>query len=129
MSQELDNFQLEGKKSLPNATAVLVLGILSIVMCWTYGVIGFILSIVALVLHSKDKEIYITNPAVYEESFKNSKAGKICAIIGLVLSALFVLYFIAIFMFFTAVATSTFANPQVQDAIQQIADSVSVNRH
>ena len=69
MSEELDNFQLQGNKNVPNGTAVLVLGILSIVMCWTYGVIGLILGIVAIVLHRKDKAVYLTNPSVYEQSF------------------------------------------------------------
>ena len=29
------------KKDLPNATAVLVLGILSLVFCWCYGFVGY----------------------------------------------------------------------------------------
>ena len=31
------------KKDLPNATAVLVLGILSLVFCWCYGFVGLVL--------------------------------------------------------------------------------------
>ena len=30
------------KKDLPNATAVLVLGILSLVFCWCYGFVGLL---------------------------------------------------------------------------------------
>lgn len=128
MSEELDNFQLQGNKNVPNGTAVLVLGILSIVMCWTYGVIGLILGIVAIVLHRKDKAVYLTNPSVYEQSFKNSKAGNVCAIIGLVLSALFVIYIVGMILFFTSIAASTtFANPEFQDAMQQISDSLNVH--
>lgn len=33
------------KKDLPNATAVLVLGILSLVFCWCYGFVGLVLGI------------------------------------------------------------------------------------
>lgn len=128
MSEELDSFQLKGNKNVPNGTAVLVLGILSIVMCWTYGIIGLILGIVAIVLHRKDKAVYLTNPSVYEQSFKNSKAGNICAIIGVVLSALFVIYIIAVVLFFTTIAT-TVGSSEFQEAFQQISDSLNVRQH
>lgn len=89
--------------NLPNATAVLVLGILSIVGCILYGIPGLVCGIIAMVLHKKDKQIYLTNPAMYEMSFKNSKAGYICAIIGLSLSILFILFLIAyVIIIFTA---------------------------
>ena len=39
MSEELDSFELQRDKVLPNATAVLVLGILSLVTCFIYGII------------------------------------------------------------------------------------------
>lgn len=129
MSEELDSFQLQGNKNVPNGTAVLVLGILSIVMCWTYGVLGLVLGIVAIVLHKKDKAVYLTNPSVYEQSFKNSKAGNVCAIIGLILSALFIVYIIAIIMFFTTAMATTIVNPEFQEAFQQISDSLNVNQH
>jgi M penetrans paralogue family 26 len=91
----MDQFQTP--KPLPNATAVLVLGILSIVFCFCYGFIGLVLGIIALVLASKDKKLYAAYPGEYSEgSFKNLKAGRICAIIGLILSALFIVYVIVI---------------------------------
>lgn len=100
MSEEFDNlddFTVRGGNSnLPNATAVLVLGILSIVTCVFYGIVGIILGIIALSLHGKDKALYKTNPAKYEASFKNSKAGYICGIIGLSLSALWIIYIIVV---------------------------------
>ncbi len=84
--------------SLPNSTAVLVLGILSIVFCWCYGVIGVILGIIALILAGKDLKLYKENPKLYSESsYKNLSAGKVTAIIGLVLSGLFLLYVIVVF--------------------------------
>ena len=98
MSEELDSFQLEGDKILPNATAVLVLGILSLVTCVFYGIIGLILGITALALHKKDKALYLTNPGVYDRSFKNSNAGKICAIIGISLSALYLLILVVVIL-------------------------------
>ena len=78
------------EKELPNATAVLALGIISIVGCFLYGVPGLICGIIALSLHKKDKEIYASAPALYETSFKNSKGGFICAIIGTSLSGIVV---------------------------------------
>jgi len=87
--------QHTGQQQLPNSTAVLVLGIISIVGCFCYGIIGLILGIIALVLAGKAKKIYDQNPALFSEaSFKNMKAGKICAIIGLCLSACYLIFFI-----------------------------------
>jgi hypothetical protein len=48
--------------ALPNSTAVLVLGIVSIVMCLCYGIVGLICSIVSLVLYSKDKTYICKTP-------------------------------------------------------------------
>lgn len=102
---------MENKK-LPNESAVLVLGILSIAMCAAWGIPGLIMGIVSLVLYKKDKQIYESNPSLYERSFKNSSAGKICAIIGVSLSAatfLFItIYFLVIGTFLIGV-TSTFS--------------------
>ena len=94
MSEELDNFQIERQETLPNATAVLVLGILSLITCFIYGIIGLILGIIAMVLHKKDKEVYEANPIKFEDSFKNSKAGNICGLIGIILSGIYLLFII-----------------------------------
>ncbi len=81
---------------LPNATTVLVLGIISIVGCCFYG-IGIVLAIIALVLAAKDTKLYNANPMGYApKSFSNLKAGRVCAIIGLVLSALTILSMVAV---------------------------------
>lgn len=91
------------QQTLPNSTGVLVLGILSIVFCWCYGFIGAALGIIALVLASKANKLYQSYPDSYtESSFKNMKAGKICAIIGLSLSSLYLIYFIVIISFYGA---------------------------
>ena len=80
------------KQNLPNATAVLVLGILSIVFCFCYGFIGITLGIIALIMGNKDLKIYKTSPNLYTEtSYKNIKTGKTCAIIGLCLSSFYIL--------------------------------------
>ncbi len=84
-----------GQQQLPNATAVLVLGIISIVGCFCYGIIGLILGIIALVMSGKAKKMYADNPGLYtESSYKNMKAGRVCAIVGLCLSACYLIFFI-----------------------------------
>ncbi|HRG01888.1 MAG TPA: CCC motif membrane protein [Bacteroidia bacterium] len=84
-----------GQMPVPNSTAVLVLGILSIVFCFCYGLIGLTLGIIALVLASKGNTIYQANPSAYSlSSFNNMKAGKICGIIGVSLSALYLVFII-----------------------------------
>jgi len=90
-----------GQISLPNSTPVLVLGILAILSCCCYGVPGLILGIIGLVLGNKDLALYKSNPSAYtESSYKNSKAGRICSIIALILSALYVLLIVAFIIFF-----------------------------
>lgn len=92
-----------GQVPIPNATGVLVLGILSIVLCMCYGIVGIILGIIALVLSGKGNALYKENPSRYTlSSYNNLKAGKICAIIGTILSVLMLVYFIVIIAFIGA---------------------------
>lgn len=88
---------------LPNAVATLVLGIISIIGCATYGVVGLICGIIALSLHSKDKKLYQSNKAKYENSYKMANAGFICAVIGTSLSAL---AFLFLLLFFAGLASA-----------------------
>jgi hypothetical protein len=81
-----------GTKTLPNATATLVLGIVSIATCWLYGIIGLVCGIIAIVLYNKDKKLYLENPVAYHHSYKNSKGGYVCGIIGICLSAFMIIY-------------------------------------
>lgn len=75
---------------LPNSTAVLVLGISSIILCWCQGIVGLILAVVALVLANRDLALYTTNPQNFTlNSFSNIKTGRTIAIIGLVLAGIF----------------------------------------
>lgn len=97
-------------KKLPNEAPVLVLGILSICFCAAWGIPGLVMGIVSLVLYKKDRQVYETDPDAYEQSFKNSNAGKICAIIGVSLSAItflfILLYFLLIGTFFFGMAST-----------------------
>ncbi|MBD8080885.1 CCC motif membrane protein [Chryseobacterium caseinilyticum] len=81
------------QQSLPNATAVLVLGILSLVACFCYGIPGIICGVIALVLYSKDKKLYMANPQLYN-NYSNLNTGRILAIIGVVLGVLFLAFMI-----------------------------------
>ncbi len=84
-----------GQTPVPNSAAVLVLGILSIVLCFCYGIIGITLGIIAVVLASKGNALYQANPGAYTlSSFNNLKAGKICGVIGLILSSLYIVFII-----------------------------------
>jgi hypothetical protein len=94
---------------VPNSTAVLVLGILSIVTCWCLGIVGLTLGIIALVLANKSNKMYLANPSEYSEaSYKNMKAGKICAIVGTSLSGLYVVYVIVYVVFIGAALGTMF---------------------
>ena len=78
------------QQKLPNATAVLILGIVSILGCCFYGLPGIIAGIIALVLAKKDGELYRKNPTAYS-NYGQLNAGKIIAIVGLSLSALYII--------------------------------------
>ena len=84
------------KVDLPNASAVLVLGIISIVgCCCSNGILGLICSIIALVMARSANNLYIANPGMYtESSYKNMNAGKICAWISLIISILLLIFLI-----------------------------------
>lgn len=87
------------QQKLPNSTLILVFGILSIVTCCCYGVVGLILGIVAIVLANKATTVYAANPELYT-GFQNVKTGKILAIIGIVLNVLMLIYMIWIISVF-----------------------------
>ena len=87
------------QQKLPNATLILVFGILSIVTCCCYGIIGLILGIVAIVLAKKATLIYAENPEAYT-GFQNVKTGKILAYIGIILSVLYLLLIIVMVSMF-----------------------------
>ena len=95
-----------GQMPIPNSAAVLVLGMLSIVLGFCYGFIGLVLGIIAIVLAGKANAIYNANPTNFTvSSFNNLKAGKICAIIGTILSALMLVYIIVVFFIVGAAMT------------------------
>jgi ABC-type phosphate transport system permease subunit len=101
------NNQSFWQQPLPNANTVLVLGIISILSCFWFSLIGLTLGIIALVMASKSNKLFQQNPKMYTQaSYKNLKAGKVCAIIGTCLSAIYLL----IITIFVASIVAIFAN-------------------
>ncbi len=99
----------QGIVPLPNSTAVLVLGIVSIPVClcyFTFGIIGITCAIIALVLSNKSTKMYRQNPDGYLLStYKNLNAGRICAIVGLCLNGICFLIMLFYLIFLGAVLT------------------------
>ena len=76
------------QQKLPNVTISIVLGIFSFLCCcFSAGILGILLSGIALFLVSKDTKLYSQNPEGYS-NFSTLKTAKIVAIIGLVLGVL-----------------------------------------
>ena len=86
--QQNDNYVIQ--ENLPNATVALVLGILSILGCCCYGIVGLILGIVGVILAQKDLKLYNANPTKYK-GISALNTGKILSIIGIVLSVIYLL--------------------------------------
>ncbi len=82
------------------AIAAMVCGILSIVMCWCYGIVGIALAIVALVLQGSYKK---SNGGKH---IGFSQAGFICGLIGIILSSLCLIYVIIAFAIVGSLVTS-----------------------
>lgn len=98
------------QSNLSNATASLVLGIISIAtsLCYVSAIIGVICGIIGLVLSNKDRALYQATPELYSRaSYGQSNAGRTCSIIGLILGALWLLFWLLIILF---VGSMSFSN-------------------
>ncbi|NBL65146.1 DUF4190 domain-containing protein [Flavobacterium sp. NST-5] len=106
----MENYQFETRqpsgfptrRPLPNATTVLVLGIVSIPTSFCYGIIGVILGIICLVLAKKDRLLYESNPEMYS-GIENVNSGRVCGIIGLCLGSLFLIFVILYLVFVVSI--------------------------
>lgn len=89
--------------TLPNATPSLVLGIVSIVGAFCYGIVGIVCGVIGLVLANKDRKLYQASPEGYSSSsYSTSNAGRICSLIGLILGAVILIVTVMWFVFFGA---------------------------
>jgi hypothetical protein len=81
---------------VPNATAIMVLGICSIIFC----TLGPILATIALVMAKNAKAEYEGKPNTYDpSSYNNVKTGRICGIIGLCVGIFAWIAIVCYFMF------------------------------
>lgn len=81
------------KQILPNSTAVLVLGICSIVFGCFF--LGLILGIIGIALSSKGRRLYKESPELYS-GYGSLNAGFVMSIIGTVLGGLYVVYIVVV---------------------------------
>jgi ABC-type antimicrobial peptide transport system permease subunit len=99
----------------PNATAILILGILSIVLsCLGGGIIGLVLGIIGLILTAQSKRMIRASEESYDESsIKNVEAGRICAIVGVCLGGLLMVFWILYVLFFFSLFTAAVSSSGV----------------
>ncbi len=76
------------KQKLPNSTLILVFGIISIITCCCYGVIGLIFGVIALILANKAIKLYKEAPESYD-GYSNVSTGRVLAIIGIILNVIY----------------------------------------
>lgn len=106
------NFQgrnFEFKPALPNSTASLVLGIISLVTFFCYGIVSIVLGILAVVNSNKAMAYASQNPGAFSESsISNAKAGKVMGIIGICIGGL---YLFIVILFFVFIGTAIWSLP------------------
>ncbi len=107
------------QQKLPNATAVLILGITAFVGCLcTNGLMGLVLAIIGLYLAGKDEKLYRLNPEMYSD-YGNLKAGKILSLISLIMS---VLYLIMTGIMMAMFGMEAFMDPELmQEKIRELS--------
>ena len=91
------------QETLPNSTAVLVLGICSIAFGCIF--VGLILGIIGVALSGKGRKMYKTNPENYT-GYGALNAGFIMSIIGIVIGGLYFIYWIIFVMIIGAASMS-----------------------
>ena len=89
------NHTVVNKQQLPNASTVLVMGILSLVL--SCG-IGLILAIIGLNLSKEGVRLWQEDQMGWD-GYGSLNAGRVMCIIGLCLNGLVALYFLVIFLF------------------------------
>jgi len=85
------------QQSSGKAITSMVTGICSLVLCFSYGILGFPCAIVAIVFAKKARHAVAAGEAP-ESSLGMAKAGAVCGWIGLVLNSLALVYLIFIIL-------------------------------
>lgn len=105
------------RSTLPNSKASLVLGILSIITCCCYGIIGLPMGIIAIILGNKAIKMFNENPDIYS-NISNAKTGKVLGIIGIIFNVIFLAYII---WFIYVIGWTVLEDPQLlQERILEI---------
>jgi hypothetical protein len=103
-------------RRLSNDSGVLLLGIFSIFFCCFMGVPGVVSGLSALILGNRARREFRENPEIFDpESLSQVNTGRICGIIGMVLSAIVVIYFAVSFIM-------VFTNPELMERIKEMQD-------
>ena len=97
------------ERRLPNATAVLVLGIASIALCCCYGLPGILTGIIALTLYRKDEKKFL-NEDKNSADIRNLRTGRMLTIIGMSMSSIYFLY--VLYAYFT-IGAEALTNPKL----------------
>lgn len=105
------------RENLPNSTLILVFGILSILTCCCWGILGLIFGILAVIMAKRAKEVYLAEPELYK-GYNNVKTGRILGIIGIILSA--------IYLILTIVSISIYGWDGIQEMSRQWMESGSI---
>ena len=120
-----NNYDFNTQKiELPNSMIILVLGVLSIIgCCFYYGVPGITLGIIALILAYYASKNYASSPEKFtENSYKNMNAGKVCAMIAIVMS---VIYLIFTLWMINKFGMETLSDPELlQERLQELFPNV-----
>ncbi|WP_394760290.1 CCC motif membrane protein [Flavobacterium sp.] len=81
------------KQKLPNEQTTMILGLTSFIgCCCTSGILGLVLSGIGLYLGKKDEKLLAENPDQY--NLGSSNTWKIVNLVSLVLSSVFVIYYV-----------------------------------
>lgn len=84
-----DEPQTTFQQELPNASVVLILGIIALIISFFNSLVGLVTGIVSLVMARNTEKLYNQTPRLYTlSSLSNMRSGKTCAIIGIVLAIL-----------------------------------------
>jgi hypothetical protein len=103
---------------------ILVLGVLSIIgCCFYYGAPGITIGIIVLLLANYASKNYMSNPEKFtENSYKNMNAGKVCAMIAIVMS---VIYLIFTLWMINKFGMDTLSDPELlQERLQELFPNV-----
>jgi M penetrans paralogue family 26 len=83
-------------KRLPNATLTIIFGLLSIMTCFLFGIVGLIFGIVTLVVSKKDLALLKENPKLYSNS-STIIMGRVLAVIGITISTIYLGFIIFVY--------------------------------